>query len=287
MGGGVDYGDNFVGRYATISAELSALGVSPSFGYKVSDDLSVGAGVSIVYTLYETDIGIRTLGPGDGKLKIEDADDFGYQPFFSLNYHLSDQTLFSAVYRAEMDVELEGDVKVKNVAAPIGANKVNIDWDNPQWLELGIRHQYTDKDTLFFNLGWQDWSAFSGNQLAFSGGFLNPVAQVDRNWKDTWHGGVAYKHLSGDGWGYSMGFSYDSSPVDDKDRTFDLPVDEIYKLAASYLWKGGKNLDFSIGGTLYMVGDAEIDTTSQGIRAQGEFDENIMLFLGGTFRYIF
>jgi long-chain fatty acid transport protein len=287
MGGGVDYGDSFVGRYSTISAELSALGVSPSLGYKVSDELSVGAGVSIIYTLYEQEIAINTLAPGDGKLKIEDADDFGYQPFFSVNYHLSDKTLLSAVYRAEMDVELEGDVRVKNVALPIGSNKTDIDWDNPQWLELGIRHAYSDKDTLFFNLGWQDWSEFSENQLAFSGGLLSPVVQLDRNWKDTWHAGVAYKHLTGNGWGYSMGFSYDSSPVDDDDRTYDLPVDEIYKIAGSYFWEGKKNLDFSVGGTLYIVGDAKIDMTSQGVRAKGEFDENLILFLGGTLRYVF
>ena len=287
MGGGVDYGNNFVGRYSAISAELSAIGLSPSVAYKVNDDLSVGAGVSIVYTLFEQDIAINTLAPGDGRLSIEDADDIGFQPYFSINYRPADKLLLSLVYRAEMDVELSGDVKVRNVGLPIGADSIDVDWTNPQWLEVGVRYDLSDRDTLHFNAGWQDWSKFSNNRLAFSGGFLNPVAELDRNYKDTWHAGVAYSHLTGRGSGYSLGMSYDSSPVDDDDRTFDLPFDEIFKLSGGYFWKGDRDLDFAIGATLYLIDDASIDQTSQGVRAKGEFDENAILFVGGTLRYVF
>ena len=273
MGGGVDYGKGFAGRYSTTRAELGAIGLSPSVGYRFNDSLSVGAGVSIIYTLYEQQIApnpavIPTVNGGDGFLDIDDADDIGYQPFFSLNYKFSDELLLGVVYRAEMDVELSGDVEVKNVAAPIGADSIDIDWDNPQWLEVGLKYSYSDKDTLYFNAGWQDWSVFSKNQLAFSGGALNPVAELDRDWKDTWHAGVAYVHQTGQGSAYSVGFSYESSPVDDDDRTFDLPVDEIFKVSAAYAWKGQKNLDFSVGGTLYLVGDAAIDDISQGVQTK-------------------
>ena len=292
MGGGVDYGRNFAGRYSTIQAQLGAVGLSPSVAYRVSDRLSVGAGVSIVHTLYEQEIAINpevvdTVNGGDGRLNIEEADDLGFQPFFSLNYQLTNDLLLGVVYRAEMDVELSGDVKVKNVALPIGADEVDIDWKNPQWLEVGLSYRYTDQDTLLFSAGWQDWSAFSGNQLAFSGGVLNPVVELDRNFKDTWHAGIAYVHQTGKGSVYSIGFAYDSSPVNDGDRTFDLPVEEIFKLSGSYSWQGDKNMDFSLGGTLYLVGDAPIDQTSQGVRVKGDFENNAVLFLGGTLRYVF
>jgi long-chain fatty acid transport protein len=292
MGGGVDYGNNFAGRYSTTRAELGALGLSPSVAYKVNESLSVGAGVSIIYTMYEQQIALNpavipTVSGGDGRLDIDDADDVGYQPFFSLNYALNDDLLLGIVYRAEMDVELSGDVKVKNVAVPVGADSIDIDWKNPQWLEVGLRYDYTDRDTVYLNAGWQDWSVFSNNQLAFSGGMLNPVAELERDWKDTWHTGIAYSHRTGRGSIYSLGFSYESSPVDDDDRTFDLPVDEIFKFSAAYAWEGQKNLDFSVGGTLYLVGDAAIDDMSQGVRTKGEFDSNAILFLGGTLRYVF
>jgi hypothetical protein len=36
-----------------------------------------------------------------------------------------------------------------------------------------------------------------------------------------------------------------------------------------------------------IVGDAEIDQTSQGVRAAGDFDANYILFVGGSVRYTF
>jgi long-chain fatty acid transport protein len=292
MGGGVDYGDNFVGRYSTIKAELGALGISPSLGYKVNDRFSVGAGVSIIYTRFDQDIAINqsAVMASDAKLKIEEATDWGYQPFLGMTYQLSDRALLGVVYRAEMDVELEGDVKFKNWQLPPGtpsADTIDIDWDNPQTLDAGFRYQLDDKNTLFLNAGWQEWSAFSTNTLEFSGGAVNPSPTLHRNFDDTWHAGIAFAHNEGNH-GTSIGFSYDSSPVDDKDRTFDLPFDEIYKLSMSYVWTGNKQLDFSVGGTVYLMGDAKINQTSiDGTQVIGEFDTNNILFIGGTARYRF
>jgi long-chain fatty acid transport protein len=110
---------------------------------------------------------------------------------------------------------------------------------------------------------------------------------VDRQWDDTWNIGAAYAQKLDTESAYTLGIAYESSPVKDKHRTFDFPVDEIWKLASSYAWVGQKNLDYSIGATLYMMGDAKIDQTSQGVRATGEFDTNLLLFLGGTLRYVF
>ena len=87
--------------------------------------------------------------------------------------------------------------------------------------------------------------------------------------------------------GYSVGFAYDSSPVKNEHRTFNLTVDEIYKVSASYFWQGNRQLDFSLGSTLYPVGDADIDVTAQGVRAAGKFDKNYILFLRGTARHLF
>jgi hypothetical protein len=58
-------------------------------------------------------------------------------------------------------------------------------------------------------------------------------------------------------------------------------------LSFAYAWKGKKDLDFSLGSTLYLIGDAKIDQMSQGERTRGKYDTNYILFLGGTVRYHF
>ena len=119
------------------------------------------------------------------------------------------------------------------------------------------------------------------------GALPDPVAVLDRNFRDTWNAGVAYVDLSRKTRGYSLGFSYDSSPVRNRDRTIDLPFDETYKLSAAYGWLGGKQLNFAIGGTLMYFGDGKVDQVAQGVRFKGEFDTNMALFLGGTVNYVF
>jgi long-chain fatty acid transport protein len=289
LGGGIDYGGDFAGRYETINAYLEGIALSPSLAYKLNKQLSVGAGVSFIYTLYEQDIAINpavvpTLDGKDGKLKIEDADDWGYQPFVGFTYQLTDKILFGTVYRAEMDVELTGNLKFQNLG-PLtpGIDSVDLNWDNPQTLEAGLSFQLTAEKTLFINAGWQDWSEFSDNEVVFTGA---GVATVDRNWDDTWLAGIALAHLK-DRQGYAFGLSYESSPVEDEDRTFDLPVDELLRLSASYSWTGKSGLDYSLGSSLVVFGDTKIDNTVQGVRVQGEFDRNYLLFVGGTLRYVF
>jgi len=285
LGGGIDYGDNFVGRYAIQNVSLEGLAFTPSFAYKVDERLSLGVGISAVYTTLEQDIAINDPGPGDGKAKFEDLDDWGYQGVLGLTYQVTADTLLGVVYRSEMDVDLDGDLKIKGLAAAVPKQSVDVSWKNPQTLEVGLKHRLDKQKSLAFKLGWQDWSRFSKNSIS-----VDPAGaqvSVDREWDDTWNIGAAYAQKLDTESVYTLGISYESSPVKDKHRTFDFPVDEIWKLASSYAWAGQKNLDYSIGATLYMMGDAKIDQTSQGVRATGEFDNNLILFLGGTLRYVF
>jgi long-chain fatty acid transport protein len=295
QGGAMSYSDNFVGRYGATKVALAAIGGSPSIAYKVNDRLSLGGGVSIIYTQFEESIAINQSalvpGPGtlpDGKVKFDNMTDLGYQPFVGLTYYLSDRLMLGAVYRAEMDVNLEGDLNFRSLAFPTPpADDIEIDWDNPQVLKAGLRYEFAPGKKLMFSADWEDWSAFSENQLAITGGVVNPAGVLERNFKDTWSAGVALVDMSKKTRGYSVGFSYDSSPVSNKDRTIDLPFDETYKLSAAYGWKGSKQLDFALGGTLLYFGEGKVDQTAQGVRFKGKFDTNMALFLGGTVRYGF
>jgi long-chain fatty acid transport protein len=229
------------------------------------------------------------VGASDGKLKIVKADDWGYQPYVGLTYHLTERAMLGLVYRAEMDVNLEGDLKFHDWKLPIPkpkANDIDVDWDNPQTAKLGLKYRLDDKNLLFLSAGWEDWSKFSENTLALKGGQLNPEIRLDREMDDTWNAGIALAHHEG-GHGTTIGFAYESSPVSDRHRTLDLPFEELYKLSFAYGWKGKKDLDFSLGSTIYLIGDAKIDQTSQGVRTKGKYDTNYIVFLGGTARYRF
>lgn len=299
LGGGADYGDGFAGRYIANRVILSGVGFTPSFAYKVNDRLSLGAGVSLIYTLMDMDVSVRqsAIVPGlpDGEVNIDGIDDWSWQGTLGLTYQLSDRTLLGVVYRSKSEVELEGDINFNGIQIPIintitsRIDEIEVGWDNPQLLEVGLRYKYADDLYFMFNADWEDWSAFSDNTFTISTvGGVSQLATIDRNWHDTWHVGAAFAKRLNNTMGLTMGISYDSSPVDDDDRTLDLPADRQIKLsmAVGNLETKGK-FKYSIGATLIDIGANKIDQTNQGVRVKGEYEDSLILFLGGSLRYDF
>lgn len=298
FGGGFEFGDDFVGRYAVTELTLSGLSLSPAVSYEVNDKVSIGAGVSIIYSAFEMDIAVNNdllplapPGSPDGLASIDDADDIGFQGYLGLQWAYSDGGRFGVVYRSEMDVELEGDVSITGLRSPLLApsreNQLTFEWDNPQLIEVGIRQRLSDHWTLVANLDWEDWSAFAENTLTIqSGPAGNPiVAPIDRNWKDTYKFGIGAGHRKGKQL-FAFGIAYDTSPVDDEDRTMDLPSDEQFRM--SFVWgrdQGGR-VDWAVAGTALWLGDGKLDQEAQDEHFAGEFDSNWMLFLGGTLRWV-
>jgi long-chain fatty acid transport protein len=293
LGGGVDYGNDFVGRYQATRSVLQGITFGGTLGYKVNERLSIGGGVGLVYTMLEQDIAINQAG-ADGEISFEDLDDWSLQGIMGLTYGFNDKWLLGINYRSESDVELEGDFKAKGIANPIvnaitsRLNKVEMGFDLPQALTMGLKYQYTPDTSLMFKLAWEDFSAFSENGIQVSGSAPITVNDtLDRNWKDVWGLGVAAVHHSGNGT-YTVGVSYDSSPVDDDDRTFDLPADEQLTLGLGYSWDNpDKDLTYSISSSLKWLGDNKIDQTAQGVRAAGEFSTNYLLFISASLSYKF
>ena len=269
--------------------------LSPSLAYRLTDRLSLGGGVSAIYTHFEETIAINNntvpapVTLPDSKVKLENMDDWSWQPFMGLTFQATDRLLLGAVYRGKSDINLKGDLNIRSWQLPIPqptANSAKLQWDNPQLVEVGLRYRLGDEWHLMANADWEEWSEFSDNYLSVQGGVLNPEAALDREWKDTWHVGVAAAHHTGDRV-YSIGASYDSSPVSDGKRTIDLPMDEQFKLSAGMGLQGTERLSYALGATLMCGGEGKVDQTAQGVRFKGKFDTNLILFVGGSVRYVF
>ncbi|MFB3082043.1 MAG: OmpP1/FadL family transporter [Gammaproteobacteria bacterium] len=281
IGGGVDYGDDFVGRYQTTEAFLSALALSASGGYKLNDDTSIGFGLSAVYQIFELGIAINRPGPlSDAKMEIEDATDWGFQPFFGLTHQINDRLMLGFTYRGEFDVDLEGDLKFTNTGPLLNQLSSNVDeatfgLDYVDAYTLGFKYKYRDDLTLFFDVNYETWSDFSENRIDIQGGAV--TATIDRNWDDTWHIGFGFARKLSDDRLFTFGVAYDSSPVDDEDRTADLPADEQFKFALGWSKVKPDRIQ-SIGFTFIHLGDNRIDQTTQGVRFAGKFDPSYLIF---------
>ena len=286
LGGGYDYGSNFVGRYSAQEVELSGVAISPSFGYKVNDKLSIGGGISFLYTLFEMDIALNRGEDPDGQARIEDAEDWGQQFFVGIQYQLNEKTLLGILYRSEADIDLDGDFTIRGLPTPVSGS-ASAGWDNPQLIEIGLSYQVNEKLIIFTQANWEDWSAFSENTFQISGsGVGTTVTDLDRDFRDTYRFGVGMSYRTGKDM-YLFGTSYDSSPVSNSNRTFDLPVDEQFRIATAFIHAPEEAFSYGISLSWVYFGEGKVDQTSQGVRAKGEFEENWGLFIGGNVTYRF
>ncbi len=296
-GGGLDYGENFVGRYQAYKAVLQTVGFGPSLGYKINDMLSIGAGIYMIQTTFNEKIAVNQsfFGANDGTVQFQDINDIGYQWNAGLIFKPTDRLLFGFTYLSEADIDLSGDLKTSGLQGAFqnllgDADSITVSFDLPEAFTFGLRYRATEKLTLLADSNYQRWSQFSKNNVSINvDDTTGAVATttIDRDWKDTWHVGGALKYDFGANHIVGMGISYDSSPVSNHDRTADLPMDEQFRVAAAYGKNNPIGLSYSLSTSYVYFGEGKMDQTAQGERFKGKFDTNYLVFVAASVHYRF
>ena len=274
FGLGLDYGDNWAGRYYVQEGELVTLGINPGIGYRCTDWLSVGAGFSIVYGKLKQDVAINNnpLGIGstpDGQLKI-DEDDVSYGYNLGILLEPVDGTRFGLTYRSEVELDFDDAITVKNLSpaletiinAILGpSRKVDMELTIPQAVMFSVYHQLTERWAIMGNIGWQEQSEFGKTSISLAS-TVSTSLTADRNFHDTWHFALGTQYRLAPAWLLSVGIAYDESPVDDKDRTPDMPLDRQIRYATGLQYDLNADATIGIAYTYIDAGSAEIRQTA-------------------------
>ena len=295
FGLGVDYGDDWAGRYYTTEAELLTMGVNPAAGYRVNNWLSVGAGVSVLYATLDQKAAVNNgavpgqAGLSDGKLEL-DADDVGYG--FNLGILLTPQsgTRFGLTYRSEVDLKFEDAASLKNIGpvlqgllnlSGLAGSEVDIEMKIPQAVMLSAYHQLTDRWAVMGNIGWQEWSAFGKQDLTLSSTTATTFTK-DLGYDDTWHFALGAQCRFAERWLWSVGAAYDTSPVDgDDQRTPDLPLDRQIRIGTGIQYDWNEDVTLGAAYEYLDAGEAEIDQAGGPLQGalKGKYDPNAIHFL--------
>jgi len=291
FGLGLDYNDDWSGRYYVTKAELLTFGVTPTVAYRATDWLSIGAGPTIVYGSLEQKAAINNaVAEGvpypDGSIEAED-DDFGYGGIFGVLLEPREDTRFGITYLTEVELEFKDSVTLKNLGptlsgllAGVRGTKVDLDLTIPQMVMVSGYHDLTPELAIMANLGWQDWSEFGKTQVTVRTAPTTRVTQ-DRNFKDTWHVALGGQYQFLEYWRWSVGFAYDSSPVDDDDRTPDAPLDRQIRYATGLQYDWGENITLGAAYEYLDAGKAKIDQQGGPLQGdlKGDYQSNEIHFI--------
>ena len=296
FGLGLDYDSDWAGRYYVQEAEFLTLGINPGVGYRVNKWLSVGAGFSVIYAELEQKAAINNqvtdgAGTPDGQIKVKD-DDIGYGWNLGVLAELREGTRFGVTYRSEVDFDFKDVAKLKGVATNlqnlldaigVTGSKVDLEMTIPQAVMVSGYHEFTEKLAVMANFGWQDWSEFGKTSVSVQSQGTTDFTQ-DRNFKDTWHVAIGAQYRFAEVWLYSLGFAYDSSPVDDKDRTPDMPLDRQLRFGTGLQYDWNKDITVGVAYEYLDAGGAEINQQGGPLQGslEGDYKTNEIHFFNAT-----
>lgn len=297
----LDYDDDWTGRYFNQEAAIIGMSFQPTLAHKFTDDLSIGIGPRIMYAYYrnETAINNNLLGlrdTPDGQLEYKDTD-VGTGVNLGLLYRLSERTQIGLAYTSKIDLEFKDSPSVRKVDNPItnaalrrlDVDSLELDMSVPQTVLLSIAHDLDPQWKLLGSLGWQDWSEFGDIGVEVDANAADVSRTADRQYKDTWHASVGAQYQATSKLRWSMGLGYDSSAVDDKDRTVDNPMGEAWRLATGVNYKVDEGLDLHAAYTLVWMGDMDVEQTKSrsGDTLSGTYRNSALHIIGGgaTWRF--
>ena len=285
-GAGLDYDNDWAGRYQATKVDLVVAGLAPTLAYKVSDRLSVGVAVQYWYSNLNIHLNVPTLNQSreDRKASIN-GDDTGFAFKLGTMYELTERTRFGLIYQSDIDAKYDGDLKIKNPDGgllPPGTNvdvASNAELKFAEYVRFAMHHDLDEHWGVNLTIGWDNWSQLGDVPISTD----NRGANIPTRWSDTYHYAWGVEYQLDKYWAFTSGVAYDTNPVDKEDRNAQLPVDRQirYGFGTRYTMSD----TFSVGGYINYadLGKSRIAAANYG----GEYKDNGVLGLAINANWIF
>jgi long-chain fatty acid transport protein len=277
---GVQYEDDWFGRYDSIETRLTTVNLSPAFAYRILPWLSIGGGLNLEYADAKLTGALpNTLAPGgpspatDGMSKLTgDGIALGFN--VGLLVKPLPRTKIGVHYRSPISHRLSGKLKVSNLTGALapGNGRVDADFkvDEPDVVAIGIAHEAIPGTMLFAEAQWFNWSRFDELRAEFSDG--RPDSVRPQEWKDTWsfYGGIEQRLF--EHWTLRAGAGYEPTPTVNAFRNTSLPDGDRVRLGfgVSYDWSDRLRVDLGYAHVFSSREDIDLTPTFfAGTPAQG------------------
>jgi long-chain fatty acid transport protein len=275
------------GARAAEEFSLQTVELNPTIGYRISDQLAVGAGGRM---LYSSGV-VKSRIDGSIFRDLEgDSVDFGYN--LAIHYEPTDAVAFAATYRSKIDLTVEGDARLGSGAATLYDGDARVTIPLPAALAVAAAFDVRDDTTVEFVYERTYWSAYK--DLDFEYGAAVPAGLVPffddpiaKDWKDSNTYRLGVTHRLNETWTLMGGLAYDESPAPPKTIGFELPESDgmIFSLGARY--QASKNLEID-GAVLYTKREKlELSAGDNDNALSGEFTDAgaLLVSLGAFYRF--
>lgn len=209
------------GAYA-LTSEMSVIDASPSVAWRVSDSVSVGAGLDLYYGRLQFS---RLLPYGTNAKVKADADGWAVGGNAGVTWRITPRQRIALTYTAPFDMKYTGEMKTANIPSPPfppsePESDIETTFKYPTIVALGYGLQVTTTLRVETKVEWLEFSRYKsmdidagGNSALASTLGLSHAAQ---NWDDTWTFGLGSEWEFVPDWTLRAGYLYLQSPIPDE-----------------------------------------------------------------------
>ena len=294
---GTEYGatwGNFEGAQKGNQSMVMTIDINPSVAYKVSEKLSVGAGVSLQYA--KAELGeIKQKGPYYADVVVKgDSWHCGFN--LGVMYQPTETLRFGLSYRSQIGHNAEGEGKMDLYADPLQngnfilaqtqyTNDFKVRVTTPDTVMATATWEATPDLRLSGLVRWARWSNLDQLNIHVFGDEQEPNEYY---WDDTWLFSVGADYRLNNEWTVRGGVAYETGAInDEKYRTATIPdADRVWlSLGATYHYSKQIQIDFA--GT-YLMGVGNMDLWDEHhTRKIGQFDSLDAYVIGAQVQYRF
>lgn len=290
FGMGTEYDDNWDWGNRGISAEVLTFDFNPNVAWKVSDKLSIGAGMSIQYAAADLKMrhDLKKGAPQYGSFDSEiDADSIAWGFNVGLMWSPLENLRFGLSYRSKVSHHADGDLTLDNLNDPYnqvgskwpylsGSHDASASLSTPAWAMATAAWDVNDLLSLYATFRWTDWSSF--DELTIDGGSIGGEALGDtitNKWQDTYLVSVGADLRFTNWWTFRAGIGYETSVIDNpRYRTTIIPDADRWWFALGSSFKATDNMQIDVSAAwLHGTGERDIYDVEGGNDVVGRFDK--------------
>ena len=273
-GAGLDYDDDWVGRYKATEVNLLVMALGATLAYQVTDRLSIGIKPQIYYATLTQKLSLPTspfTGKSDIRAKL-DGDDSGFGGMVGATYAFNAGTRVGISWQSSFDIEFDGKLKIDGNIDDGVQVSTDTQLTMAQNVRLALHHDVDDRLGLDFTVGWDNWDELDNIFVSVKGVGGVPIVT---DWKDTYHYAAGFQYKLTDDWDITAGIAYDTNVVSANERVPELPIDEQIRYNAGARYHMSNTL--IVGGYVNYtdLGSSKIDADLWG----GEYSTNEMFQL--------
>lgn len=264
FGMGTEYDDNWPLAYKGISAEVLTFDFNPNVAWKVSDKLSLGAGMSIQYAAADL-----KMGKEKGVTSEIDADSMAWGFNVGLMWSPLENLRFGLSYRSRINHNADGDLEVTMPGMGVTTLDATATISTPAWAMATAAWDVNDLLSLYATFRWTDWSSFDELQIESS----IPSQPIVNKWQDTYLFSVGADLRFTNWWTFRAGIGYETSPIDDPQyRTAIIPDADRWWFALGSSFKATENMQIDVSAA-WLHGTGERDLYNAAGQVDGSFDK--------------